>query len=306
MSPFARSVVVGGSGAVGDMFVGLLRDAGSRTLVVDLVTPAREHDSCLVADVTAPGPELAAVLGRADLVLLAVHEAVALKAVVPVTRLMRPGALLADTLSVKAGMAAELAAHAPGVEHVGLNPMFAPSAGMAGRPVSAVVTKDGPGVAALLRLVENGGGRPVRLSAPEHDRTTAATQALTHAVIVSFGLALARTGMDVRTLTATAPPPHQVLLALLARMLGGSPEVYGEIQWSNPRAASARRALADALRSFASLVGDDSDGVGPDGLDGVFEELHRFMGPELAARQDHCRELFRTIHRTDEEGETDP
>ncbi|MFD9976019.1 4-amino-4-deoxyprephenate dehydrogenase CmlC [Streptomyces sp. NPDC059017] len=315
MSGFARSVVVGGSGAVGGMFTGLLREAGSQTLVVDVAPPPEERDSCLVADVTAPRPELAAALGRADLVLLAVHEAVALKAVAPVTRLMRRGALLADTLSVRTGMAAELAAHAPGVEHVGLNPMFAPAAGMAGRPVAAVVTRDGPGVAALLRLVERGGGRPVRLSAQEHDRTTAATQALTHAVIVSFGLALARLGVDVRTLTAAAPPPHQVLLALLARVLGGSPEVYGEIQWSNPRAVSARRALADALRSFASLVGDDPDRDldnrdgdghrGATGLGGVFEDLRQLMGPELAARQDHCRELFRTIHRTDDEGETD-
>ncbi|WAX76944.1 hypothetical protein [Streptomyces sp. KMM 9044] len=134
MSGFARSVVVGGSGAVGGMFTGLLREAGSRTLVVDVAPPPEERDSCLVADVTAPGPELAAALGRADLVLLAVHEAVALKAVAPVTRLMRPGALLADTLSVRTGMAAELAAHAPGVEHVGLNPMFAPAAGMAVGP----------------------------------------------------------------------------------------------------------------------------------------------------------------------------
>ncbi|MFG3192437.1 4-amino-4-deoxyprephenate dehydrogenase CmlC [Streptomyces omiyaensis] len=321
MSGFPRSVVVGGSGAVGGMFAELLRKAGSHTLVVDLVPPPGRQDACLVGDVTAPGPELAAALRDADLVLLAVHEDVALKAVAPVTRLMRPGALLADSLSVRTGMAAELAAHAPGVQHVGLNPMFAPAAGMISRPVAAVVTRDGPGVTALLRLVESGGGRPVRLTAEEHDRTTAVTQALTHAVILSFGLALARLGVDVRTLTATAPPPHQVLLALLARVLGGTPEVYGDIQRSNPRAASARRALAEALRSFVSLVGDDPDRAGaPDpagdpghprgndgagDLDGVFEELRRLMGPELAAGQDHCQELFRTPHRTDDEGEKD-
>ncbi|WP_431780378.1 prephenate dehydrogenase dimerization domain-containing protein [Streptomyces chumphonensis] len=307
MSGFTRSVVVGGNGAVGGMFTELLREAGSRALVVDVVPPPGRRDDCLVADVTAPEPELAEVLRRADLVLLAVHEEVALRAVVPVTRLMRPGALLADTLSVRAGMAAALAAHAPGVEHVGLNPMFAPAAGMAGRPVAAVVTRDGPGVAALLRLVENGGGIPVRLSAEEHDRTTAATQALTHAVIVSFGLALTRMGVDVRTLTATAPPPHQVLIALLARVLGGSPEVYGEIQWGNPQAASARGALAEALRSFGSLVGDAPDGDGgrgAEGLDCAFQELRRLMGPELAAQQEHCRELFRTIRPTHDEGET--
>ncbi|MER5963216.1 prephenate dehydrogenase dimerization domain-containing protein [Streptomyces sp. NPDC002057] len=306
MSGFARSVVVGGSGAVGEMFAALLREAGGRTLVVDVVPPPNERGPFLAADITAPGPELAAALGRADLVLLAVHEAVALKAVAPVARLLRPDALLADTLSVRTGMAAELAAHAPGVQHAGLNPMFAPAAGMAGRPVAAVVTRDGPGVAALLRLVERGGGRPVRLSAEEHDRTTAATQALTHAVVLSFGLALTRLGVDVRTLTATAPPPHQALLALLARVLGGTPEVYGEIQWSNPRAAPARRALADALRSFAALVGDGPEPGGPaEGLDGAFEELRRFMGPELAAEQNRCREMFRVLHHTDDEREKD-
>lgn len=314
MSGFERSVVVGGCGAVGGMFVDLLRDAGSRTLVVDIAPPPQERNSCLVDDITAPGPELSAALARADLVLLAVHEAVALKAVAPVTRLMRPGALLADTLSVRTSMAEELAALAPDVEHVGLNPMFAPVAGMAGRPVAAVVTRGGSGANALLRLIERRGGRPVRLTPEEHDRTTAATQALTHAVIVSFGLALARLGVDVRTLTATAPPPHLTLLTLLARVLGGSPEVYGEIQRSNAHAASARRALADALHAFASLIGDgdglgdsDSDGdrEGAEDLDAAFEQLRRLMGSELAAYQDQCHELFRTFHRTDDGGETD-
>ncbi|WP_432898261.1 prephenate dehydrogenase dimerization domain-containing protein [Micromonospora matsumotoense] len=300
LTEFARSVVVGGSGAVGGMFTGLLRAAGSDTLVVDVAPPLEQPGECLRADVTAPGPELAAALAEADLVLLAVHEAVAIRAVGPVTRLMRPDALLADTLSVRTGMAAELAARAPGVEHVGLNPMFAPAAGMTGRPVAAVVTRDGPGVAALLRLVEYGGGRPVRFTAAEHDRTTAATQALTHAVILAFGLALSRLDVDVRTLVATAPPTHRVLLALLARVLGGRPEVYGEIQSANPDAAPARAALADSLAGLSALTGGD-----PAGMDGVFERLRELLGPELAAQQERCRELFRTIHRTDEEGETD-
>ncbi|WP_443047213.1 hypothetical protein [Streptomyces sp. KMM 9044] len=117
-------------------------------------------------------------------------------------------------------------------------------------------------------------------------------------MIVSFGLALARLGVDVRTLTAAAPPPHQVLLALLARVLGGSPEVYGEIQWSNPRVVSARRALDDALRSFASFVGDDPDPDldnrdgdghrGATGLGGVFEDL-RDSAAQLPGVMTPCR-----------------
>ncbi|AOR34520.1 4-amino-4-deoxyprephenate dehydrogenase [Streptomyces fodineus] len=308
MSGFGRSIVVGGCGAVGGMFADLLREAGSQTLVVDIAPPPEERTSCLVADITAPGPELSAAVAGADLVVLAVHEAVALKAVAPVTRLMRPGALLADTLSVRTAMVEELAAQAPGIQHVGLNPMFAPAAGMAGRPVAAVVTRDGPGVTALLRLIERRNGRLVRLTAEEHDRTAATTQALTHAVIVSFGLALDRLGVDVRTLTATAPPPHLTLLTLLARVLGGSADVYGDIQRSNPHAAAARRALADALRAFDSLIGDDDSDGGHrrvEGLDAAFGRLRRLMGPELGPYQDRCHELFRTIHHTNDEGETD-
>ncbi|MGN5378582.1 hypothetical protein ACQ4WX_17415 [Streptomyces lasalocidi] len=137
---------------------------------------------------------------------------------------------------------------------------------------------------------------------------------MTHAVIVSFGLALARLGVDVRTLTATAPPPHLTLLTLLARVLGGSADVYGDIQRSNPHAATARRALADALRAFDSLIGDaDGDGLGDsdgghrrvEGLDAAFGELRRLMSPELGPYQDRCHELFRTIHHTNDEGETD-
>ncbi|TDC60421.1 prephenate dehydrogenase [Micromonospora sp. KC207] len=290
---FRRCVVVGGGGAVGAMFADLLRQSGSDPLIVDLVPGGTDPVRWLVADITDPDPASAEAITRADLVLLAVHEQVALKAVGPVTDLMRPGAVLADTLSVKTRMAAELEARAIDIQHVGLNPMFAPAAGMPGRPVAAVVTRDGPGVTALLGLVERWGGRLVRCTPEQHDRTTAASQALTHAMILSFGLALPKLGVDVEQLTATAPPPHLTLLALLARVLDGSPEVYEEIQRVNPYANAARQALADGLRAFTSVVDD-----GEQGLDATFEDLRRLMGTGLGEHQKRCREVVRIIHQT--------
>jgi 4-amino-4-deoxyprephenate dehydrogenase len=155
------------------------------------------------------------------------------------------------------------------------------------------VTRDGPGVAALLALVERWGGRLVRCTPEQHDRTTAATQALTHAVLLSFGLALPRLGVDVTRLTATAPPPHLTLLTLLARVLGGTPQVYEEIQRANPYAASARQALRDALGTLTCAVDDAGEG-----LDATFESLRRLMGPGLGEHQERCREVFRIIHQT--------
>lgn len=278
MTAIARCVVAGGRGAVGAMFVRLLIGSGVETSIVDTVDGV---------DIAAGGPAIA----EADLVVLAVPEPVAIKAARTVAELMRPGAVLADTLSVKTRMAAELAGTT--VEHVGLNPMFAPSLGMTDRPVGAVVTRDGPRVRALLRLIEDWGGRPVRFTAEEHDRTTAVSQAMTHAAILSFGLAVAESDVDFDRLAASAPPPNLALLALLARVLDGSPEVYREIQSANPHAVSARRALAEALRSFAGVVEGDGEG-----LAATFDRLRRLMGPDLGRHQYRCREIFTIIHHS--------
>ncbi|WP_147943039.1 prephenate dehydrogenase/arogenate dehydrogenase family protein [Microbispora sp. CSR-4] len=311
-----RCVVVGGAGAVGGLFAGHLLRSGAEVLVVDpapgaatgegatrsapAVNVASQESTAgappagearvLRGDITDIGLELAEELGRADLVLLAVPEQVALAAVKQVAAAMRPGALLADTLSVKGPIADEILAHAGNVEAAGLNPMFAPSLGFAGRPVAAVVVHDGPRTRALLRLVESWGGRAVRLGAHEHDRLAAATQALTHAAVLSFGLALAGLGVRVAELAAVAPPPHATMLALLARIASGTPEVYWDVQSANPQAAAARAALADGVRTLAGLLDGHADGEAE--FAAALGGLRDLLGPDLGFYRDTCAGMF--------------
>ncbi|MFI9573468.1 prephenate dehydrogenase/arogenate dehydrogenase family protein [Microbispora rosea] len=315
-----RCVVVGGAGAVGGLFAEHLLRSGAEVLVVDPAPGAATGASAagsaraenvasqdvtagspagaapagearvLRGDITDIGPELAGEIGRADLVLLAVPEQVALAAVKQVAAAMRPGALLADTLSVKGPIAEEILAHAGDVEAAGLNPMFAPSLGFAGRPVAAVVVHDGPRARALLRLVESWGGRAVRLGAHEHDRLAAATQALTHAAVLSFGLALAGLGVGVAELAAVAPPPHATMLALLARIAGGTPEVYWDVQSANPQAAAARAALAEGVRTLAGLLDGRADGEAE--FAAALGALRDLLGPDLGFYRDTCAEMF--------------
>ena len=296
MTPPRRAVVVGGRGAVGAMFTGLLRGSGVSTAIVD-PEPGDEpvKDESIKGDITAPDATAAEVVSGADLVVLAVPESVALRALDPLARLVRSGAVLVDTLSVKSRFAARLTGFPVAVEHVGLNPMFAPDLGMAGRPVAAVVTRDGPGTTRVLELVADWGGRVVRCTPEEHDGTTAATQALTHATVLSFGLALTRMGVDADRLTATAPPPHLALLALLARIVGGSPEVYWDVQEANPYAPGARQALADGLRDFATAVENGEAGVAA-----AFEDLRALLGAGFETQRRRGRELLTTIHRQTE------
>jgi prephenate dehydrogenase len=282
-----RAVVVGGAGAVGGLFVERLLATGVEVTVVDTAEPDGRARH-LRGDVTAIDLRLAAELGHADLVVLALPEPVALAAVRGIAEELRPGALLVDTLSVKQPITQAIRTQAPGVQAVGLNPMFAPSLGFEGRPVAAVVVNEGPRTDELLELVESWGATVVRVDAAEHDRLAGATQALTHAAVLGFGLTLAGLGTPAADLRPVAPPPANTMLALLARITSGTPEVYWDVQYANPEAAVVRKALADSIHRLAGIVehGSEAD------FAAVLAELRDYLGEDLVHHSDTCARLF--------------
>ena len=251
-----RCLIVGG-GAVGLMFADLLTESDADVLVADIRqcqrTPQFVND-----DIVHPGGELIAEMRAADMVMLAVPEGVALAAAPGVLRAMRRDALFVHVLSVQSRMAALLHAQtaqstAP-PETIGLNPMFGPAAGIAGRAVIAVGQRTGPRAAELVRLLSHWGARVVPTGADRHDRLTATAQALTHAAVLAFGLALERSSADISELIAIAPPPHLAMLALLARITTGTPEVYWDVQAANPYAANARENLRASLLELEEAI----------------------------------------------------
>ena len=287
-----RAVVAGGNGQVGRMFTSML--VGSRVNVMSIDTNLPVAGTRLGSvryargDITAPSGLVARALARSDLVLLAVPEHVALAAVAPLAEIMPRRALLADTLSVKSRIAAQVGKAASDFEAISLNPMFAPSLGMSGRPVAVVTLADGPRGRALKDLLGSWGARVVPLEAAEHDRLTAAMQVATHGAILAFGMALQALGADVSELCALAPPPHLTLLAMLARVSSGVPNVYWDIQAANPEAALARLALLQGIERLKLLVeaGDES------GFAALFGDIEALLGANRAALADICARIF--------------
>ena len=212
--------------------------------------------AAIAGDITEPDAPVESVLRQAATVILAVPESVALRADLSA---IRPDTLLVETLSVKSGFSRHVQDARPIGAAVGINPMFAPSLGMAGRPVAAVVHRPGPPVDAFLDSITRWGGRVVHLDAARHDRLAAATQALTHASVLAFGMALAELDLPFVDIDAVAPPPHATMLAVLARITGGEPEVYWDVQAGNPHAADARAALHRATQTVSETVDSGSE-----------------------------------------------
>ncbi|ORA35273.1 prephenate dehydrogenase/arogenate dehydrogenase family protein [Mycobacterium aquaticum] len=291
-----RVVVAGGSGSVGSLFAERLHDSGSDVVIVDRTVPAPTQNVArfVRGDISDPGAEVADVVRTADVVLLCVPEPVALVAIGRLVGTLRPDALIVDTLSVKSTVVPALHAVttiAGEAEALSLNPMFAPSLGFAGHPVASVVVRDGRRGRALADLMQHWGARVVTVTADEHDRLAAAAQALTHAAVIGFGAALAELNVDIADLDRIAPPPHSALLALLARIASGAPEVYWDVQAANPYAPAARRALSRGVAQLSDVVEDGEAKAFGDLLD----RLCGVLGPLRGAYRERSAKALRAI-----------
>lgn len=293
---FERVIIIGGGGAVGTLLARTLSASGSTELVILDPKGAPHlagdpHFTVLVDDACAPSAATRTRLAGADLVVLATPEAIAVRAIETLLPLLRHGTLLVDTLSVKTPFATAIRESSSSAELLGINPMFAPSLGFAGRSVVAVPYSSGPQAARFLALIEQQGSTIVQLDAEAHDRACAALQAATHAAVLAFGLTLVREGYDLASMEAIAPPPHRALLALLARMLAADPEVYRDIQTENPYAAAVRAELRASLAQLDALASRHDRA----GFAAAFDDMRRLFSGHDARYAELCAKLFAMI-----------
>ena len=287
------AVIVGGCGAIGTMFAEKLAGSGVRVVSIDLVNPSPESRvegvEYKVGDVTAHGES---EIPSADMVMLALPHDVIESCLGYVSETMRPGSLLVETSSVKASVTANMRDVSSGIEAMGVNPMFSPSAGSEGRPVAVVTVSDGPLGRGLVQLMTEWGMVPVPVEAEYHDRLTAATQVATHAAVLAYGLTLTDLGVDIDDLSRLATPPNMTLLALLARITSAAPEVYWDIQAENPRAPLARHILSRNMADLSVLLA----GSDQDGFDASLGKIRDFLGEHRPALDETCVRVFSQLH----------
>ena len=300
---FKSVVVLGGNGAMGSLICDNLASRAGRVTAVDLGEAPRPGAGALDylrADVLALDAPAKHVLAAADAVILALPEAVAIKSVRAVRSAMSDDALLVDTLSVKTQIVELMGEFNSPFETLSINPMFGPSTGFADQNVIVVRVAAGPRAEHFVEILQSWGSRVVFRTAEEHDQAMAALQTATHAAILSFGMALEKLDYDVSTLADMSSPPHRVLLALVARLLGGEPEVYWDIQAHNSFADGARDAVRQSVQDLSDIVASDDEAE----FRARLEKLREMLGPDLAFLARKCGALFETDRQC--EGSRDP
>jgi prephenate dehydrogenase len=115
-------------------------------------------------------------------------------------------------------------------------------------------TGDREATAIVEQLFQPTAAHVVHLPLEEHDRLMADLLSLAHGAAIAFALSLPRTEHPVRSTTFRA------LEALAAAVVRESPDVYYEIQASNPHSPAALQRLQDAVtRVVAAVSAHDAD-----------------------------------------------
>jgi prephenate dehydrogenase len=239
------------------------------------------------------GQDRAAVVKAADLVVLAVPMGAAVEVARELGPWVREDALLCDINSLK-GEICEVMGEVCRGEVLGMHPMFGPTVASLLRQ-KWVLCPVRPGRWSRWLEGELGklGLELLRSEPRAHDRMMSAVQVLVHFHTLVMGEALRRAGLGVEESLRFTSPIYRIELAVVGRLFGQDPDLYAEIEMSNPYGREVLGHFLEATLSLKEII----DAGDRDAFRGVFgevaEHFGEFKGEALALSDFLIEELVR-------------
>ncbi|MDO8647275.1 MAG: prephenate dehydrogenase/arogenate dehydrogenase family protein [Candidatus Diapherotrites archaeon] len=170
-----------------------------------------------------------------DVVVLALPEKAAVELSQKISPFLKPGALMADTCSIKSRICKALEEiKRKDIELASIHPMHGPRVtSIVGFPIIFIELITGEKTKELKKLFQESGARVVESNALEHDRMIAVVQGLTHYMQILSAKTLDFLNIDLERSLMFASPVYELYLDLIARVVLQNPRLYAEIQLSN-------------------------------------------------------------------------
>jgi chorismate mutase/prephenate dehydrogenase len=260
-----RFLIVGGRGAMGRRLGEALAGRGH---AIDVL----EADD---------GRDRAEAVRAAEIVVVAVPMSRARDVTAEIAALVPPDALLCDVNSLKRDVCEAMARACRG-EALGLHPMFGPTVRSLRRQKIVVCpVKPGP-LAAWLRAELGRMGMELIDSDPAtHDRMMAVVQVLVHFSTLVMGEALRRTGVAVEESLRYTSPIYRLELAFIGRLFAQSPDLYAEIEMTNPDGADVRRSFLEAAQRMDEAIAANDRTAFRELFTGVSDYFRDFAGEAM-------------------------
>lgn len=209
--------IIGGTGGMGRLFAPVFERSGFDVAVSGRSTPLSNRDIAEESDIV--------------IVSVPIHDTVPV--IEEITPFLREDQVLCDFTSVKSGpVTAMLKTDA---EVIGLHPMFGPSvSSLSGQTVISVPARCRKESADLLYSVfRREDATVIEMDAGEHDRVMGVVQGLVHFATLCVADAVRNSGLSPEVIIPVMSPVYRIEMGLIGRILGQSPELYGDILMMN-------------------------------------------------------------------------
>lgn len=246
--------VIGGYGGMGRFFAEMFAKEGFPVVISGPnEASGREAAKKIGAEYVR---ENAKAAKDADIVMISVPVNATTGVIREVAPYVRKGALLMDVTSVKEKPCEYMDRYAPkGVEVIGAHPMFSQRVGSLEGQVFVLTPVRGEKWLAWLKDFLKEHKAKVYESTPrEHDHVMAVVQGLTHFTYISVGKTLEKLDFDVRASRKFSSPIYDLMLDMIGRIIGQSPELYASIQMENPEVTKVHEVFLETASDLASAV----------------------------------------------------
>lgn len=216
------------------------------------------------------------------------------------------GAAVFDVTSSKVHAIETMLRYAPeGVSILGTHPLFGPTVPDAiGQTFVMVLTErtDIEFYGWLKSLLRSQGSIIEETNAETHDQYMLLVQTLVHYAYLVFGKTLARATEKIYSFDESfrfSTPPYGILTAFTARIIGGNPGLYAQIQ-AQPDSGALRSMFVDAAQELAQQFAQDDETI----LSAIQEVIEPFKGSDVArayansiALVDSVQQSYRDLYR---------
>ena len=233
-----RFVIVGGGGRMGRLLGEALTARGHE---IDVIEADDQRDR-------------GEVLADAEIVIVAVPMHAACEVLREITPLVPANALLCDINSLKEDVCAVMEEHGT-CEAIGLHPMFGPSVRSLRRQKLVVCpVRRGPLGEWVQREFGQLGMELIESDPTTHDRMMAIVQVLVHYSTLVMGRSLQQSGIEAGQTLRFTSPIYRLELTFIGRLFAQNPDLYAEIEMTNPHGRAAIERFQRASGEIGSII----------------------------------------------------
>ena len=237
--------IIGGSGGMGKLFSSVFSRAGFEVLVSGRSTELSNRD----------------LAENCDVVMVSVPIRATVEVIRGIAPLMRDDQVLCDLTSVKKVPVSEMLKS--GASVIGFHPMFGPNLpGIRGQNIVATPARCPDETLSLFTSIFASEGARVTVMTPEeHDRVMAVVQGLVHFATLAVADAVRTSGTDLEKILSVMSPVYRIEMGLIGRILGQSPDLYGDILRMNPEVMPVLEGFSQSverLKDSVAAPGDDN------------------------------------------------